>query len=466
MHHQERKGLWKPNIKSRAGPLYLAIADSLAEDLRNGKLAPGDRLPPHRLLAQWLSVDLTTATRGYAEAQKRGLICGRGRRGTFVSDAGLNFGQGVATNVDMTFNVPPQLSNTSIRQKLQDGLAQIFKETDFPSQSTYGSGAGSPRDKAAAQIWLRDRMGVLPLERVAVTNGTQVSIVASLMAVSQPGDLVLTEALTHSGFKSAAEQLGLRLRGIAMDSDGLIPDELERACREDEPKLLYCVPTLHNPTTITMPEARRTAVASIAKKYDLLIVEDDIYGLISNASPPPIAKLLPDQTIYLSGLAKAITPALRIAYVVFPNEALGLRVKRLLNSIGTLPSPIMRALSTQWIFDGTGQLICSALRQEAIERQELARAILPHKLIKREADAYHLWLRLPPTVDRKELSLYLLLNGLSVPDNTSFAVSDSCERGIRLALGAARTQKQLSDALLMLSSAITQRRYEENPHVI
>ncbi|MFD2138744.1 GntR family transcriptional regulator [Novosphingobium resinovorum] len=75
---------WIPDIATVSGPKYLAIAEALARDIDTGKLREGDRLPPQRLLAETLGLDLTTITRAYGEAQRLGLVEGSGRRGSFV----------------------------------------------------------------------------------------------------------------------------------------------------------------------------------------------------------------------------------------------------------------------------------------------------------------------------------------------------------------------------------------------
>ncbi|MFP2906993.1 GntR family transcriptional regulator [Pyxidicoccus sp. 3LFB2] len=75
---------WTPQLRGRDGPLYRVIADALAADIDEGRLAPGTRLPTHRELAETVGVTVGTVTRAYAEAERRGLIGGEVGRGTFV----------------------------------------------------------------------------------------------------------------------------------------------------------------------------------------------------------------------------------------------------------------------------------------------------------------------------------------------------------------------------------------------
>src|SRR5215472_13554131 len=99
---------WVPRIRESGKPVYRAIADAISDDLRSGRLRPGARLPPQRRLALALGVDLTTVTRAYNEARRRGLIDGRVGRGSFIRErpAVHPYGAPSGTPVDMTMNMP------------------------------------------------------------------------------------------------------------------------------------------------------------------------------------------------------------------------------------------------------------------------------------------------------------------------------------------------------------------------
>ena len=99
-------------------------------------------------------------------------------------------------------------------------------------------------------------------------------------ALTNPGDTVLTGELTYSGMKSLANFLHIRLRGLAMDEEGIRADALEAACATTDAKALYCMPTLQNPTAVVMSERRRQEIAAIAESYGLAVVEDDSYGFL------------------------------------------------------------------------------------------------------------------------------------------------------------------------------------------
>ena len=125
---------WTPNLASSDRPRYLAIADLIAADMREGRLSPGDRLPPQRKLADRLNVDFTTVARGYVEAQKRGLIESRVGQGTFVrmpekaSPAARPLGPRRAEIVDLSMNLPPEPDEPALIERMQAGLAEIGRD--------------------------------------------------------------------------------------------------------------------------------------------------------------------------------------------------------------------------------------------------------------------------------------------------------------------------------------------------
>nr|QQZ51967.1 PLP-dependent aminotransferase family protein [Phenylobacterium glaciei] len=143
--------------------------------------------------------------------------------------------------------------------------------------------------------------------------------------MAAPGDVICAEALTYPGLKALAAQLRVTIVGLAMDAEGILPGAFEAACREHTVKALCCTPTLQNPTTATMSLARREALVAIARAHGVPIVEDDAYGLLPENAPPSVAALAPELTFHIAGLAKHVSPALRIAYLVAPDNRSGPR---------------------------------------------------------------------------------------------------------------------------------------------
>ncbi len=178
---------WTPNLACSDKPRYLAIADAIAEDIRSGRLAPSDRLPPQRKLARRLDIDFTTVARGYVEAQKRGLIESRVGRGTFVLKSAKRRRSPMARHpeiVDLSMNLPPEPDDPELLDRMQDGLEALGR--DLVSLLRYQDFGGVRTDKDAASNWL-SRRGLVPTQdRLFIAPGAHPAL---LRAFRPQGDL-------------------------------------------------------------------------------------------------------------------------------------------------------------------------------------------------------------------------------------------------------------------------------------
>src|SRR5207244_2323011 len=112
---------------------------------------------------------------------------------------------------------------------------------------------------------------------------------------------------------------GVRLVGVAMDENGILPEALAAACRQHRPKAVYLIPTIHNPTTATMPPGRRKEIADILRANDVLLFEDDAYGMLE-PNARPLACLIPERTYFAATLSKCIAPGLRVSLLMTPDR--------------------------------------------------------------------------------------------------------------------------------------------------
>ena len=443
---------WRPRVDRTHGPLYLALADAIGGAIAAGELTQGMRLPPQRALAKLLEMDPTTVTRGYAEARRRGLVDATVGRGTFVL-GGQAAAARPAALVDLSMNMPPLPASPSLRQMLQDGLAALMRGADLHALMTYHLGAGSPADREAGAAWLRPLLGEVDPGRVLVCSGAQCALSALISLLSRPGDVMLTEPLTYPRFRSAAAQGGVRLHAVAADAEGLLPDALAAACRALRPKALYCVPTLQNPTTVTMPQARRCAVAEVARRHGVTVIEDDAYGALPSVPVRALATFAPELTFYVGTLAKCLSPGLRIAYVAAPPAAAA-RLEAVLRATSMMPPPLMAALVTLWVRQGTAAALREGVRREIAARQSIARAMLPEGSFAAGESGPHLWLTLPPAWHRIAFGAHVRALGLAVAVADAFAVGETTPNAVRIGLGAASGQSALRTALAAVSAAL------------
>jgi DNA-binding transcriptional MocR family regulator len=446
---------WVPTLADREGPAYRRIVEALTADIASGRLRRGQQLPTHRALAKALGIDLTTVTRAYAQAQQQGLTEARVGQGTFVAESmsPIRHPATAQPQIDLSMNVPPQPMEADLEGRLTRGIAAIEREVGFAAHLTYREAGGSPDERAAAAGWLRPRLPDADGERVVICPGTQNALFDVLLALTSPGDVVLTESLTYPGIKAAAAHAGVRLIGVATDAAGIVPDALAAACRRFSPRLTYLIPTIHNPTTATMPLARRKEVAGILRANDVPLLEDDAYGMLEpNATP--LASLIPERTYFAATLAKSIAPGLRVSFLVTPDREAASQVAAALRATVQMPAFLMVALVTRWLQDGSAAAIIAAIRDEAAERQKLAAQVLERHPYAAHPNGHHIWVPLPRSWNKTEFAFHVQRRGLAVVTAETFSVQKTPPHAIRVSLGAARSRSELVRALDILAAAL------------
>jgi len=450
--------MWGPELKGRAGPRYLAIAEALADDVASGRLKSGSRLPTHRDLADRLRVTVGTVSRAYAEAAHRGLVSGEVGRGTFVRTPSYEYGPPTAEAshglIDLSLNHPPTTLDEQRGGLLAKALASLSRRADLARLLGYPPEGGALEHRAAGAAWIaRAGLKAAP-ENVLVSSGSQHGMTAVFAALLRPGDLVLTEALTYAGMKALAGLLHLRLQGLPLDEHGLRPDALLAALRGGAAKALYCVPTIQNPTTAVMPEGRRKEIAAIARSHGVTIVEDDVHGRLHEDPPPPIAAFAPELTCYLTGTAKSIAPGLRIGFMLAP-KALVPRIAAGIRATTWMAAPLMAEIASQWITDGTAEQIVKRKRQEAAARQRLAAAVFGRFHFQSHPAAYHLWLHLPEPWRSETFAEEARRRGVAVTPAQAFLVGRiATPHAVRLCLGAPADREQLEKGLRILAGIL------------
>ncbi|MBO1318502.1 aminotransferase-like domain-containing protein [Acanthopleuribacter pedis] len=429
--------IWTPTLQDNT-PRYLALADALARDLATGRLRPGDRLPTHRELADLLGVTIGTISRGYAEAERRGLTVGEIGRGTFVrkqaGDDPWPRSPERASTVDFTLSLPVALPME--RDLLAATLRELADEPDVNELLLYRPESADARQRQRAAAWLQ-RLGLAATpENLLVTAGSQHALNVVLSAVLGSGQVLLTEALTYPSMKSQARQYGVKLRAVAVDEGGLVPESLAQAClQEPRPKALYLIPSMHNPTTVTLSPQRREAVAALVTQHDLLLIEDDIFSFMMPDPPEPLAVRIPERAIYLSSVAKCLAPGLRTGFMMVP-PPLRTRLLAAIHNTVWMAAPLMVEVATRWLADGTADRIIAAKREETQARQRLAAQILAPWTFAADPNGTHLWLTLPEPWSSDEFTARARECGVMVVGGGAFAVNRrDTPHAVRVSLG-------------------------------
>ena len=451
--------IWRPVLEGRSGPKYQLIAQAIGESIADGALKARDRLPTQRDLAYDLGLSLNTVSRAYAEAVRRGFLDGEVGRGTYVrasppppvlaSPARMT--RTAAGPIDFSLNLPAPGEGADALASTLDRLKQ---GPDLAAFLDYQTDGDLERHARTGASWLA-RLGLEGRhEDVVLTNGAQHGLMVALLATLRPGDVLLTEAMTYAPIKAMARHLGLRLHAVAMDAGGLRPEALDAACRTTAAKALYCLPTLHTPTTITMTEARRREIAGIARRHDLLIIEDDVFGLLPPDRPPPLARHAPEQTLFVTSVSKSLAPGLRVGYLQAPAR-LGRSLRATVNLSCWMPPTLMAEIASRWIEDGTADRLNEFQRSEAQARQGLARRILASHGAQADPSGLHLWLPLPTQWRADAFRVEAEKRGVKVLAGETFVVEQAdVPQAVRLCLSHEATRERLAQGLEVVAGLL------------
>ncbi|MET0313439.1 MAG: PLP-dependent aminotransferase family protein, partial [Hansschlegelia sp.] len=433
---------WAPKLNAGGGPVYLQIVDAIQQAIGAGSLREGDRLPPQRTLAQSLGIDLTTVTRAYAEARRRNLLDAVTGRGSFIAARK----DPAAPAIDLGMNIPPAPRGVRLAELISRGVADLAARSNVDMLMSYHPGAGSSADRAAAALWLQPVLGTVDPGRILVAAGAQSAMLSIVSSLLDPGAAIVCEPFVYPGVMSIAQQLGMKTVAAAADMDGMLPDALDEVCRIHHPRLLCLNPTIGNPTTITMPEERRRAIAAVARTHNVPILEDDPYALLAGDAPPAFATIAPDLVWYVHTVSKCLTPGMRVAYVLAPS--IGARAELLpsLRAVSLMAAPLMTALLGGWIRNGAAAAFLDGVREEAAERQKLARKALPATM-RAHPNGLHVWLPLPAGWDRYRLADRARRQGLAVSPSDAFKAGTEAQEAIRISLGAVPERARLGAAL-------------------
>ncbi|WP_417261471.1 PLP-dependent aminotransferase family protein [Celeribacter sp.] len=442
---------------------YHKIVARIADDIHSGRLQPGARLPTHRQLAWEHGLSLGTATRVFAELDAMGLTTGEVGRGTFVRrQSDVRAGEFVvrgasAEKIDLRLNhflLPEQddLFQSALQEVLTRGTDVLGYRDTF----------GDPQERARIADWLSATEQVPRVDpaRLVVCAGGQHGLFLSLAATCRPGDVIVIEALSYPVIRQACALLHLNVVEVASDANGIRPDALDALCRDTPVKLLFTMPNLQNPTSVTMPEARRRDLAEVIRRHDLWVIEDDAYGFLLPDPPVSLAALMPERVFYLRPYSKSWAPGLRIAHLVFP-AGLEKRIEQAQSGTIWTAVPFMASVIGALIDRGAYAEITAAKRKEIAKRQRIFATELGAYRVQTAPQSMHALVHLPPGHRSSTLVSTLFEAGVIVAPLRQFAAphgeGQPIPEGVRLCLGAPPDRRRLQQGLALLAAHLGPR---------
>ncbi|HEY4253216.1 MAG TPA: PLP-dependent aminotransferase family protein [Roseomonas sp.] len=415
---------------------YARLADGIATDIAEGRLKPGDRLPPQRQFAYERGIAVSTASRIYAELLRRGLVVGEVGRGTFVAGetrqtaaAATREPGDAAIDLEFNFAILPEQSALMAKSMAALNAPDALQAALRPVTS---AGTAAARRSFAG---LLGRGGWAPApETLLFTGGGRQSIAAAMAALVPTGGRCGVEAITYPLVKGIAARLGITLVPLAVDAEGLRPDAVEKTHREARLSALYLQPMLHNPLGMSMSPARRQDIARLAGTLDLMMIEDAIYGFL--AEEPPLAALAPEHCILVDSLSKRLAPGLTLGFACAPARYRE-RLMAAIRSGGWMAQAYLAAAGERMAADGTIADVMRRKQADAAERQRIAAECLAGLAVQADPRAYHLWLTLPDHWRSQTFVAAAARRGITLTPSSAFAVSPGhAPNAVRLALAA------------------------------
>ena len=323
-------------------PVFRQIARQLRERISSHALLPGTRLPPTRELAIQLVVARNCVVDAYDELIAEGILEGRGRHGTFVA-ASVPAVQGAAVGPSWTPLLLQRLSADALRAPDRPDSASLDWRPGQASARTlpldvwrnacreagrhlppqgYGDPRGEPGFRRAIADWLYEHRSInVEPEQIIVTHGTGHALHLAAQALLREGDLCATEDPGYAGAASAFLRRGASLRCVPVDAEGVV---VERIVEDDSvPALIHVTPAHQYPMGGRLSGPRRRALVELARMRAMLILENeyDCEFHYAGTNHPPIFSHAPESTLLLSTFAKAVSPSLRLGFVVAPPDA-------------------------------------------------------------------------------------------------------------------------------------------------
>ena len=456
-----RDAIWTPDLGAgRGATKHQRLTDRIIADIENGVLLASARMPTHRDLAHRIKVSVQTVSLAYKQAEQLGYLSGEVGRGTFVRSritelAGrfmLDRGSRKITDLSIiraVYTEEHEEASRSLMSTLSASNNGAFMRPCRPV-------AGLDRHRDIGRVWL-ERLGILAEpDRILITNGAAQGVFLSVAAVVRPGDLVLAENLTDHGIIGLANVLGFTLRGLPTDGEGVLPEAFEAACLASKVAALVLIPTFNNPTATVMGRQRRQAIAEVARRHGVFVIEDEVCKPLAEQPLPSIAALIPELGFFVTSFTKSVMTGLRSGYLVVPH-AYAIRVGSILRVTGWSGTNMMAEMAARWVENGTAERLIKAQRRETRQRHALLSQILGPVVISSHPDALCAWLGVPKGWTEDGVVRALAAKGIAVTSSDPFIAGGERPAGaMRVCIGGHYGHTHLRETFERMRAAFEQ----------
>jgi GntR family transcriptional regulator / MocR family aminotransferase len=424
-----------PIDRQRPVALYQQIEAHLRRTINTGALAPGARLPATRALARDLGVNRLTVETAYAELEADGLVAGRAGSGTYVLDdpqppapaaAARGGADWPAWQLDLARREPLRHDEGAFSSRaisFADGrgdpalfpvdelrrVLQAVLRRDGGAALEYGPAEGHPGLRRVIAEVLASQGLPVRAEDVLVTAGSQQALTLAATLLARPGDAVLVERPTYSGALELFRAQGFQVVTVPTDAEGMRTEELEALLLRHHPRLIYAVPTFHNPTGTCLPAARRRQLLALADRHNVPVIEDDYVGDLrydGRAQAPLKAWDRGGRVLYTGTFSKMLAPGLRVGFLVADGPVRAALVERKRIVDVATSSVLQRAVEAYVTVGRYRTHLRRTVRLYRHRRDAMVEALqrhLPSLELVPPRGGLFLWARLPPGLSSRRL---------------------------------------------------------------
>ncbi|PPS62900.1 PLP-dependent aminotransferase family protein [Pseudomonas sp. BRM28] len=449
--------------------LYVNLAELIGARIEQGLYRPGDRLPSVRALSVEHGVSLSTVQQAYRVLEDHGLAAPRPKSGYFVPDhrplpALPDVSRPAQRPVDISQwdqvfelvrSVPrkdvvqlgrgmPDVGTPTLKPLLRS-LAQLSRRQDMPGLY-YDTVAGTEALREQVARLMLDSGCSLSTADLVITTGCQEALSISVRAVCQPGDIVAVESPSFHGAMQTLKGLGMKALEIPTDPlTGISLEALELALEQWPIKLIQLTPSCNNPLGYIMPEARKRALLTLAQRFDVAILEDDVYGDLAYTYPRPrtIKSFDDDGRVLLcSSFSKTLAPGLRVGWVA-PGRYLERVIHMKYISTGYTATQPQLAIA-DFIEGGHYQPHLRRVRGQYQRARDqmidwVSRYFPAGTRASRPQGGFVLWVELPESFDTLRLNRALLEQGVQIAVGSIFSASGKFRNCLRMNFAARAT---------------------------
>ncbi|WP_236589846.1 PLP-dependent aminotransferase family protein [Ramlibacter aurantiacus] len=465
------------------------MAADLEDMIRRGLLGPGDRLPSVRFLSRSRGISLSTVFQACYLLEARGLIRSRERSGWFVTGAPLS-----RPPQPDAISCPPTEARTPDTGEMIFSILQGVRKRDsaglaspFPSPSLFPLGRLSQAFSRAGRSMHPDQVhddltpgnarlvrhiarcyqvqGIAVGEQeIIITNGALEALHLCLGSLTRPGDAVVVESPTFYGSLQALETLGLRAVQVPTHpAEGIDLTALEPALRRHAPRACWLMPNFQNPLGSLMPRERKRELVELLARYDIPLIEDDVYGeLFFDQERPPPARFFDTsgRVLHCSSFSKCLAPGFRIGWVAAGRHAHDIAKRKLALSVSTSLPPQL-ALAEYLDHAGFQRHLHRLRARLASQQADMADAVHRHfpagTVATRPRGGYFLWVQLPPMFDALRLYQEATAQGICIAPGPLFSVDQEFRNCLRLNYSC-EVEGRVQHALVTLGRLLSHQR--------